>query len=204
MLGPTVTDTADDPLLNPYAAPSAPLMVEPGPSSGPEPAYYGTSTLKLSVMMLLTFGLYELLYWKRQWTARRAAEPDLSVLGRTLFSPFFAFEFCRELTLALVMRDCSLPPLLGAAAGLSFAVHVLQRFTDSFASDSLFLQGVLLCAQVALLCIMQSGVNRVLIADGHADRTRGRVGVWTVLAAVLGLVVWLEVLAPGALVPDEP
>jgi hypothetical protein len=56
------------------------------------------STSKLLVMSVITFGVYTLYWWYRQWEAVRVSEnSQLMSAARAIFSAFFVYGFTRRI-----------------------------------------------------------------------------------------------------------
>ena len=67
----------------PSEAVDAPL--EPAP-------FFQTSPFKVAVLFTATFGLYQLLWFYRQWDRRQDHGEDVRPLARTIFAVLFAYS----------------------------------------------------------------------------------------------------------------
>ncbi|MGY0646353.1 MAG: DUF4234 domain-containing protein, partial [Paraglaciecola chathamensis] len=55
--------------------------------------YFTVSTFKLVVMSIFTFGIYDLYWFYRNWTALKKLErPEIMPFWRAFFAPLFAYS----------------------------------------------------------------------------------------------------------------
>jgi hypothetical protein len=202
-----VTEAADpDAPSNPYAAPSAnldtPLVTEPAHTSA---AFYPMSPAKLVIMSVLTFGIYDLAFWWRQWSARRRTGEQLSVFWRTVFAGFTGFGFNNSLSVALTLRDRQLPPSLPLAPGVYLASLVVGRVIDRMSlTTALALSLTLLIGLIraSALGVIQSAVNELLELEHYKGPFNRGLTAGSIIVGLLGILLW-SVAMFGALFPSE-
>lgn len=116
---------------NPYRPPSAALSDPPSDSASAP--FFATSQAKLAIMSLATFGIYEVWWFYKNWSAVRARTGRrVSPFWRALFSPCFSFSLFYEIeseakTAGLQARFA--PAVCGAAF---FVVSALSRLPDPY------------------------------------------------------------------------
>jgi len=181
---------------NPYSPPTArvdgPVA---GRSGGTEAPFFAVSVTKLAVLSLLTFGLYELYWFYKNWHCIKKRERS-SILpaARALFGVFFCYAcFAR-------IRDygerVGVAPRLSAgplAAGW-IVINLLSRLPEPWWLVSLL-------AFVMLLPV-QDYVNRVNAKQApNADRN-SRFTAWNWFGVVIGSL-WLVLAMVGTFLPEQ-
>jgi hypothetical protein len=107
---------------NPYAPPTAPLDPRPAAAaSRPDQPWFAVGTRKLFVMSLVTFGLYCVYWFERQFRYQKRARGDSTIpFLRALFSIFFVHELFRRVEVAAGRADCG----YGRRGGTLASVYV--------------------------------------------------------------------------------
>jgi hypothetical protein len=80
---------------NPYAPPTAPVadVSDVDRRTIDPPPFFAVSLLKLAVLSVCTFGLYEIYWFYRNWTAIKVRERRLiNPHRRALFSPIYCYQ----------------------------------------------------------------------------------------------------------------
>jgi hypothetical protein len=85
-------------LAAPLPPPSRPEPREPMLAFGmKDPRWFMVGVPKLAVMMVATFGLYQLYWFYKQWDRVRDAGDNLSPAARSLFSLIFCYSLFRRI-----------------------------------------------------------------------------------------------------------
>jgi hypothetical protein len=190
-----VTEAADpEASRNPYAAPSAnleaPRVEEPARASVP---FYAMSPVKLVIMSVLTFGIYDLAFWWRQWSARRRTGEELSVFWRTVFAGFTSFTFKNTVAVALTLRDRQVPPALPLAPGVYLGSVIIERAVDRLTVAPALAVSVTLVASLlraGALGVIQSAVNELLELEHYKGPINRGATAGSVLMGLLGIALW--------------
>jgi hypothetical protein len=151
-------------------------------------AYYVMSPIKLAVLSFVSFGLYDFVYWFRQWNARAEAGEDVYVVARTILSQWFTFPFVATLRHRLAVAARPSPPLLAVAPALYFAAEAADYVARRHVQESVLALslGLLLAAfRAGVLAVIQDAVNGVLAAEGYTGPIDRTWSVRTVLFAVI-------------------
>lgn len=86
----------DEESFNPYQAPKA--KVADSAAAVLEPVFFAVSPLKLALMSIVTFGLYEIYWFYRNWKfVQRNREEKLNAPIRALFYPLTAYALFRRI-----------------------------------------------------------------------------------------------------------
>ena len=77
---------------NPYAPPKAEVadIVPGGPTM--EPIFFAVSRKKLIVLLIVTFTLYQLVWFYKNWALERRRGESVLPLARTIFAVFFCYS----------------------------------------------------------------------------------------------------------------
>jgi hypothetical protein len=101
--------------------------------TGDELPFYCVSTLKLSVLSLATFGLYELFWFYKNWVLVRVRSGrDISPFWRAFFSPVFCYPFASAVNSAA--ESVNIAPRIrpGPIAAIYAGLLLLQRLPDPY------------------------------------------------------------------------
>ena len=179
---------------NPYAAPKTELQaqsIESGVAT-----FHPMSPRKAAVMSVLTFNLFDLVFWYRHWARLKANGHDVIPVVRALFSVFTAFGFVTRLCTARAERDLEsregLRATPGIYLGLNLGARMSEKVLEGVPSVAVTLLGCAGCAWV--LATIQRGANEVLAADNYRGPFNSGVSVGAIIAGALGLVFWLGVI----------
>jgi hypothetical protein len=113
--------------VNPYAAPKAALADVPQAGTS-EPLFFPVSRLKLTVMSIATFGLYEVYWFYKNWQCLQRLGHKLNAPIRAVFYPLTAWWLFKPVAGHAQKAGLSLP-----AGGLAVAVFIfggLWRLPD--------------------------------------------------------------------------
>jgi hypothetical protein len=188
---------------NPYAPPKAAVADVVPVSATSAPIFFPVSRKKLIVLLIVTFTLYELVWFYKNWAlVRRSGEP-VWPLVRTILTVFFCYNlFDRVRTRALPL-GLRLPADWLAAGWIvcTLAANVLDRFVP--AEEFTVLDGVVfffLFASVSFLVPVQNAINAINRAEVPDHDPNDRFTVWNWLWIVVGGLL-LALIALGLLVP---
>ncbi len=95
--------------------------------------FYCVSTLKLSLLSVATFGLYELFWFYKNWVlVRSRSGRDISPFWRAFFSPIYCFPFATAVKSAAESVNV-IPRLAPGPIAVGYAVLIfLQRLPDPY------------------------------------------------------------------------
>lgn len=115
--------------------------IEIGVSRGTpdELPFYCVSAAKLSILSFVTFGLYELFWFYKNWTLVKARSGlNIRPFWRAFFSPFFCYSFVNTVNSAAQSLNVTPKIKPGLIAGFYFGLIVLHRLPDPYWLISLF------------------------------------------------------------------
>ena len=98
-----------------------------------EASYFSTSTLKLAVMSICTFGLYDLYWFYKNWELIKAQTGEnIMPFWRAFFAPFWAYSCFNHIKASA--NDADVPESLpvGLLAIVYFAIQALWRVPDPY------------------------------------------------------------------------
>lgn len=178
---------------NPYAAPQAALQLE-SVQSGPA-AFYAMSPRKAAVMSVLTFTLYDLVFWYRHWAQLKRSGHDVAPAIRAFFAGFTSFSFVSILSMSREARGLESSSLRGLA-GIYLGLNIGARLTDRILEGvpSLVLTAIVCACCAWVLATIQHAVNEVLEADNYRGPSNVGSTVGSVIAAAAGLALWIFAL----------
>jgi hypothetical protein len=169
---------------NPYAPPSAVVADVIAPSSVPyaEPPFFAVSLLKLFVVGVCTFGLYEVYWFAEQWKAvarreKRALNPYL----RAILTPLFCYQcFARIRDYDAGPRGSKLP---AGPLAIGFVVTTMfSRLPDPYWLFAMYLPPLCLVA-------VQRRVNSLNGVSAPSHEPNAKFTAWNWAAIALGSVV---------------
>jgi hypothetical protein len=189
--------------INPYAPPSADLSGVPAVGVSADqatPRFFAVSGVKLFLLGLATFGLYEVYWFYQNWKLVKAREQsDIMPFWRG----FFAVFFCRQLA-ENIERDCARYDVTPKNSLTSYAVlwvcltiggNIASRLTEG----PLWIVALL---AVWPLMVIQKNVNELnrQAAPHHDPNTR--FSVLNIVGIVFGLLL-LALAILGSMMPAQ-
>lgn len=188
-----------------YRPPQADLG--PGPQSSATgltvPPFFQTSPLKMALLSVTTFGLYQMSWFYRHWKRRKEQGEDVNPLLRTIFAVWFVYSLCQSVNRELERRSGPGPSFSGMAhealnaGGIAFgffALNMLWRL-----SPPLSMLGAL---SFLPLVIVQRRINQLHAEMGLDPGEGSSFSLGTYLALAAGCVLWLLIglasFAPAA------
>jgi hypothetical protein len=183
---------------NPYAAPQAELQLR-GAVSRPG-AFYAMSPRKAAVLSVLTFNLFDIVFWYRHWKRLQETGHDVSPIWRAIFAAITSFSFVTTLSTERAARglqsDFEFVSPLRATPGIYLGLNLVSRVAERVLEGVPHLAATLLactgCAWV--LATVQRGANEVLEADAHGGPSNSGATVVSIIVGALGLLSWLLVI----------
>jgi hypothetical protein len=197
---------------NPYAPPTATVAdVTPLDELEAEPPFFAVSVVKLVLMCLCTFTIYEAYWFYRHWKqVERRERAGLSPLLRGIFAPIFCYALFAR------MRDYN--DAGGASSGLNLsAAHAGGRVIARTLPVPLLAAGCIIgnflfrlpgafsllgFLTVASLVPVQIFANSLNAAVSPAHNRNARLTLWNWLIVVPGTLFLLLAVAGLFLVPD--
>lgn len=171
-------------------------------------AFHSVSTQKLFIMSVLTFGIYDLAYWWKQWSAQKAQGRDIWRFWRTVFAPIWSFGFAHDLRAAAHEREVPVRRMVegAGAANLYLLARVGQNLVDRLApiGVSVFTTAILSFVAAYALTSFQEQVNDILVKEGvRTPINRGFTAAAGVIG-VIGALLWLfNIVALTGILPVE-
>ena len=151
----------------------------PIPSEAAQPMFFPVSLLKLVVMSTVTFGIYELYWFYRNWKLiKQRTSRDIMPFWRAFFAFFFCYSFFKEVKDSAASRSVVVGFSPGLLAVAWIGVTLCWRLPDPYwLVDTL--------AVLALLPV-QKVVNEVnaSFAPNHAPNVR--FSGWNIAGIVFG------------------
>src|SRR5882672_11814779 len=120
----------------------------------PNPAYFPVSILKLVVLSICTFGIYEIYWYYNNWCAIRDRDKvEMVPLGRAIFAYFFCYSLFKDIKAKADSQgiETSVEPAALTTGWIVFTL--LVRLPDPFWLISFF--------SVVFLLPVQSAVNKI-------------------------------------------
>ncbi len=158
--------------------------------------FYCVSTLKFSILSLLTFGAYSIFWFYKNWSRyKEYSKDDLSPFWRAVFSPLFCFALANKVN--FVSRETNLDQQLESAplAGLYFVFMMVSRLPDPYWLISVF-------AFLPLLAIVKQ-IRRIHEAIRPGFDSSVGWGFGAITALVLGGVLAILVLLGTFMLPTH-
>jgi hypothetical protein len=144
-----------------------------------QPIFFPVSRLKLLVMYIVTFGLYEIFWFYKNWQLFKAATgEDISPFWRAVFRVFFLYSLFKEIQDKAQSRGvhADFSPFLLTVVWIG--LMVCSRLPDPYGLVCLF--------SVIVLLPVQWTVNELnsVVAPNH--NPNDRFSVWNIAAIVVG------------------
>lgn len=169
------------------------LVVDP-PTQLSEPLYFPVSPIKLAVLSICTFSLYEIYWFYKNWRLVKEREhSDIMPFWRAFFSFFFCYSLFQRIGKSA--KERSLPPIsAGWLAAGWIIVSLLWKLPDPYWLVS--------CLAFFFILPVQKTVNEInaQYAPDHDQNNRFR--VWNIAAVVAGGI-FLILIIIGSFLPPE-
>ncbi|MFT3774639.1 MAG: hypothetical protein QM820_55515 [Minicystis sp.] len=186
---------------NPYAPPQSADEVQYQQSPEAQAGqYYTASPLKVVLLSLASFGIYDMYWLYKQWKAvREQTRADLSPFWRAMFDIFFVgrlFEHIRHDT-----TGAGVPAGMttGALAGLYILASIIGRIAGRVDIGPIWLLGFAVAIPLALL---QKEINQYVERTSPGADRNTRFNAGNIVVLIVGGLMWLLVLA-GTFLPEQ-
>jgi hypothetical protein len=184
--------------ITPHAATvrPGPAAADPEPAVHVEPLFFTPSTLKLVLMSVCTFGIYELYWFYRNWALIKARTgQDLMPFWRAFFAPIWAYSCFKHIATEAVEKQTPAPPPPGLLALAYFILQALWRLPDAYWLISFLSFVPLLFANIAALEVNHK------VAPHTPENSSFSGWNW---AALIGGSLLLVLTIIGSFLPDSP
>lgn len=155
--------------------------------------YFDVSILKLIVMSTVTFNLYQIYWFYKNWRMAKERGEDVIPFLRALFGVLFAYPLFKDIREQGRSASLVLVPSAGGLAFLFFLFQASWRLPDPA-----WLLGFL---SVIPLAIVQADIAKLHRALGLDPGINDRFTWQNILGVVLGGL-WLVLMAIGLLLPE--
>ncbi|MBT3619493.1 MAG: hypothetical protein HN523_03610 [Porticoccaceae bacterium] len=155
--------------------------------------YFSTSSLKLFIMSICTFGLYELYWCYKNWVhIKEKKKLEIMPFWRAFFAPLWLYSLMTHLQDEI--NETKIPIVLhaGLLAALYFIMQLLLRLPDPYWLICYLSFVFLLPANTAILRLNENSATDVK----PNDKIQG----WNWLAVILGGLLFIIVLI-GTFIP---
>ena len=106
---------------------------EAGAATEQLPYFFTPSTLKLVLMSVCTFGIYELYWFYKNWILiKERTNQDLMPFWRASFAPLWAYSCFKHIKLVAEERGISACPSIGLLAAVYFVLQAMWRLPDPY------------------------------------------------------------------------
>jgi len=115
------------------------IQIEVDRGSGGDLPFYCVSATKLSILSLVTFGLYGIFWFYKNWMlVKTRAGRDIRPFWRAMFSPFCCYSFARTVNSTADSVNMTERTRPAAIAAIYMALITLVRLPDPYWLISLF------------------------------------------------------------------
>lgn len=179
---------------NPYAAPTA-MAAEIQSAESDLPLFFSVSLLKLTVLSLCTFGIYELYWFYRNWKLKKARDnSDISPFWRAFFGIIFCYQIFTHIRDEGASRGIQPPLAAGVLAAGWILLTLTWRLPDPYS--------LITFAAVAFLLPVQDYVNRINAHDVPNHDPNARFSAWNWVGVVVGgflfaFSLWVAIFPPA-------
>jgi hypothetical protein len=117
--------------IDPYVPPKSNVAT---PAKSTHEAYFfTTSTLKLAVMSISTFGLYELYWFYKNWVLiKERTGQNIMPFGRAIFAPFWAYSCFKHIKIAADENAVPESLSIGVLATAYFLLYAILLLPDPY------------------------------------------------------------------------
>jgi hypothetical protein len=190
---------------NPYAPPKAAVADIAAAGAAAEPIFFPVSRTKLIVMLLVTFTLYQLVWFYKNWTLVRSRGEQVIPVLRTIFAVFFCYALFDRVRSRAAQVGIALPAGLLATGWIvcTVATNVLDRVVPPERFPAVYtVTLLLLVASVLFLLPVQQAINAINRAEApdHDPNERFTAVNWL---WIVGGGLLLALTAIGLLLPVE-
>ena len=185
---------------NPYAPPTAhveDVLAGPLTGTGDEaaPPFFAVSLVKLAVMSVCTFGMYELFWFYKNWQRIRARDgSDIKPFWRAFFAVLYCYSCFRHIREHGEAMGLKSPIAAGALATGWILATLTYKLPDPY--------WLLTLSAIVFVLPVQAYVNRINAVAASSHDPNNRFRGWNWVAVVLGGGLLLLALV-GMLTPQQ-
>lgn len=166
----------------------------PGKGILARPPFFAVSLMKLTVLSICTFGLYEIYWFYRNWKRiQEQGKPDISPFWRAFFSVIFCYPLFKRIQISGVGRGVPSVPQVGLLAIGYILTLTAWRLPHPYALFSF-------CSVFFLLPI-QLYANRINEAELPGYDPNLRFSIWNWTGVIVGGVLFLLAIAASFMPP---
>lgn len=159
-----------------------------------QPYFFAPSTLKLVVMSVCTFGIYELYWFYRNWILiKEHTNQNMMPFWRAFFAPLWAYSCFEHIRLVSDKRGTAAPLSIGFLAVAYFVLQAMCRLPDPY-----WLISILSFAPIMPVNSVALAINQETVPQ---DQENSTFSTWNWVGVVGGgLFVVLAII--GAFLPE--
>ena len=170
--------------------------VEPQESGASKPLFFPVSTRKLLVMSTVTFGLYEIFWFYKNWKlVKERTGENIMPFWRGFFGVIFCHACFREMREASEDRGLSKLPLIGWLTLAWILLTISWRLPDPY--------WLITWLSPLVLVRMQKLVNELNSTVAPSHDPNDRYSRWNIAGIVVGGIL-LVLTIIGIFLPDDP
>lgn len=157
--------------------------------------YFSVSPLKLVVMSICTFGVYEIYWYYRHWGYVREREgSDISPFGRAIFAPLFCYSLFSRIRATGRSSNISRSLDAGPLAAGWFVFTIVARLPDPFWLATFL--------SVLFLVPVQMAANEINSTTSPNYDRNGKFSVWNLAGVIIGGLLFVLMLV-GVFLPSR-
>ena len=177
---------------NPYEPPKSSVRTDNATMLSPY--FFTTSTLKLSLMSICTFGIYELYWFYKNWVLiKKRTRQNIMPFWRAFFAPIWAYSCFKHIKTSAGENNVQESLSIGLLAVVYFILQALWRLPDPFWLISFLSFALIIPANSVAL-----NINNNLISD---FKNNEEFSGWNWVGLVLGGTLFVLSLI-GTFVPE--
>jgi hypothetical protein len=170
---------------------SGPLPIQMG-----QPLFFPVSRLKLIIMSIVTFGIYELYWFYKNWKLIKQRTGDnIMPFWRAFFGVIFCYSCFKEIKEVAKTQNVTFPSTPGLLATIWIVFTITWRLPDPY---------WLVCLSAPLVLLpIQKTINNLnaVVAPNHNPNSR--FSAWNIVGIIFG-VIWLLLAFVGTFFPQKP
>jgi hypothetical protein len=170
------------------------IITGPPPLPEGQPVFFPVSPLKLVVLSTVTFGIYELYWFYRNWKfIKERTGSDIMPFWRAFFAVLFCYSCFSQVRGVATSRGIAFPSSAGLLAVVWIALTLAWRLPDPY---------WFICWLTPLVLLpVQNVVNRLNMGVAPNHNPNARFSGWNIVATVVGGILLVLVII-GTLLPQ--
>jgi hypothetical protein len=170
------------------------ISVRPPPMPAEQPIFFPVSPLKLVVMSTVTFGIYEVYWFYKNWKLiKQRTDSDVMPFWRAFFGILFCYSCFKEIKEVATSRGVSFPASPGWLAVLWAGLAISWRLPDPYWFVCWLTPLVLFPIQKTV-----NDLNTVVAPDHNPN---ARFSAWNIVMTVVGGIFFILAII-GAFLPS--